>query len=87
MRDREYLVAIFAENGILCAETLRFHDEIKGPEDIGLPKAVTVPRQRVWHLSGHQRPFQRDVGPRRAGRPRHTQADGGHRQEDAQAKI
>jgi DNA end-binding protein Ku len=47
MRDREYLVAIFAENGILCAETLRFHDEIKGPEDIGLPKAVTVPRQRV----------------------------------------
>jgi DNA end-binding protein Ku len=47
MRDREYLVAIFAENGILCAETLRFHDEIKSPEDIGLPKAVTVPRQRV----------------------------------------
>jgi len=47
MRDREYLVAIFAENGILCAETLRFHDEIKCPEDIGLPKAVTVPRQRV----------------------------------------
>jgi DNA end-binding protein Ku len=47
MRDREYLVAIFAENGILCAETLRFHDEIKSPEDIGLPKAVTVPRQRL----------------------------------------
>ncbi|HEX3451528.1 MAG TPA: Ku protein, partial [Isosphaeraceae bacterium] len=47
MRDREYLVAIFAENGILCAETLRFHDEVKSPEDIGLPKAVTVPRQRV----------------------------------------
>jgi non-homologous end joining protein Ku len=23
MRDREYLVAIFAQNGILCAETLR----------------------------------------------------------------
>jgi DNA end-binding protein Ku len=47
MRDREYLVAIFAENGILCAETLRFHDEITSPEDIGLAKAVTVPRQRV----------------------------------------
>jgi DNA end-binding protein Ku len=47
MRDREYLVAIFAENGILCAETLRFHDEIKSPEDIGLPQAVKVPRQRV----------------------------------------
>jgi DNA end-binding protein Ku len=47
MRDREYLVAIFAENGILCAETLRFHDELRDPEDIGLPKAVPVPRPRV----------------------------------------
>jgi DNA end-binding protein Ku len=47
MRDREYLVAIFAENGILCAETLRFHDEIRDPEDIGLPRSVPVPRQRV----------------------------------------
>ena len=47
MRDREYLVAIFAKNGILCAETLRFHDEIRSPEDIGLPKAVAVPRPRV----------------------------------------
>jgi DNA end-binding protein Ku len=47
MRDREYLVAIFAENGVLCAETLRFHDELHDPEDIGMPKAVRVPRQRV----------------------------------------
>jgi DNA end-binding protein Ku len=47
MRDREYLIAIFAENGILCAETLRFHDEITSPEDIGLVNAVPVPRQRV----------------------------------------
>ena len=41
MRDREYLVAIFAQNGILCAETLRFHDEIRDPETIGLPRPVT----------------------------------------------
>jgi DNA end-binding protein Ku len=47
MRDREYLVAIFAENGILCAETLRFHDEIKSPEEVGLSKSVPVPRQRI----------------------------------------
>jgi DNA end-binding protein Ku len=46
MRDREYLVAIFAENGILCAETLRFHDEIRTSQEIGLPVAVTVSRQR-----------------------------------------
>jgi DNA end-binding protein Ku len=37
MRGKEYLVAILAENGILRAETLRFADEIRSPEDVGLP--------------------------------------------------
>jgi DNA end-binding protein Ku len=40
MRAKEYLVAIIAENGILRAETLRFADEVRKPEDIGLPKVV-----------------------------------------------
>lgn len=40
MRAKEYLVAIIAENGILRAETLRFEDEIRKPEDVGLPKAA-----------------------------------------------
>lgn len=38
MRAKEYLVAIIAENGILRAETLRFEDELRTPEEIGLPK-------------------------------------------------
>jgi DNA end-binding protein Ku len=38
MRAKEYLVAIIAENGILRAETLRFENEIRKPEDVGLPK-------------------------------------------------
>ena len=38
MRAKEYLVAIIAENGILRAETLRFADEVRKPEDVGLPK-------------------------------------------------
>jgi DNA end-binding protein Ku len=38
MRAREYLVAIIAENGILRAETLRFADELRTPESIGLPE-------------------------------------------------
>ena len=38
MRDKEYLVAILSENGILRAETLRFADEVRKPEDIGLPE-------------------------------------------------
>jgi DNA end-binding protein Ku len=38
MRDKAYLVAIISENGILRAETLRFSDEVRSPEDIGLPR-------------------------------------------------
>lgn len=38
MRGKEYLVAITAENGILRAETMRFHDEVRSPEEVGLPK-------------------------------------------------
>ncbi len=47
MREREYLVAIFARGGILCAETLRFEDELRDPQSIGLPEPVQVPGQRV----------------------------------------
>ena len=38
MRDKEYLVAILAEGGILRAETLRFADEVRSAEDVGLPE-------------------------------------------------
>ena len=38
MRGKEYLVAIFAEHGILRAETMRFADELRSPEDVGLTK-------------------------------------------------
>jgi DNA end-binding protein Ku len=38
MRGKEYLVAILSENGILRAETLRFYDEIRSPENVGLPE-------------------------------------------------
>ncbi|MFN2456224.1 MAG: Ku protein [Pyrinomonadaceae bacterium] len=47
MRGKEYLVAIFAENGILRAETMRFPDELRSPKDIGLPKKPTVPKATV----------------------------------------
>lgn len=39
MRSKEYLVAIMAEGGILRAETMRFADEIRSPEEVGLPEA------------------------------------------------
>jgi DNA end-binding protein Ku len=37
MRGKEYLIAILAENGILRAETMRFADEVRTAEDVGLP--------------------------------------------------
>jgi DNA end-binding protein Ku len=47
MRTREYLVAILADNGILRAETLRFPDEIRPLEEIGLPERPKLKRDRV----------------------------------------
>src|ERR1041385_2899096 len=38
MRGKEYLIAILSANGILCAETLRFSDELRSASDIGLPE-------------------------------------------------
>lgn len=47
MRGKEYLVAIFAEHGILRAETMRFPDELRSPADVGLPKKEKVPPAMV----------------------------------------
>jgi DNA end-binding protein Ku len=38
MRGHEYLVAILAENGMLRAQVLRYADELRTPESIGLPE-------------------------------------------------
>jgi DNA end-binding protein Ku len=50
MRTREYLVAILAENGILRAETLRFADELRTPESIGLPEPADPPATEVKRM-------------------------------------
>ena len=42
MRGKEHLVAIFPDNGILRAETMRFHDELRTPKEIGLPEKKKV---------------------------------------------
>lgn len=51
MRGKEYLVAILAEDGLLRADTLRFADELRKPEAVGLPavpklKSAEVTRMR-----------------------------------------
>jgi DNA end-binding protein Ku len=40
-------VAILSENGILRAETLRFAEEFRKPEDVGLPKPIPAPASTV----------------------------------------
>lgn len=51
MRGKQQLVAIFARDGVLQAETLRFADEVRTPEDVGLtspqrPSTATVRRMK-----------------------------------------
>src|SRR3977135_3514658 len=47
MRGKEYLVAIFPEQGILRAETMRFPDELRSPKDVGLAEKKSVPAAMV----------------------------------------
>jgi DNA end-binding protein Ku len=46
MRSHEYLVAILSEGGVLRAETLRFADELRSPEDLELGPPGKAPAKR-----------------------------------------
>jgi len=50
MHGKDYLVAIIAEGGILRAETLRFHDELRTPEQIGLPPRQAADKKTVEQM-------------------------------------
>ena len=47
MRGKEYLIAIFSDNGILRAETMRFADELRSPSEVGLPKKKAASKATV----------------------------------------
>lgn len=47
MRGHEYLVAIIAEHGALRAETLRYADELRTPQAVGLPAAAGATKKKV----------------------------------------
>jgi DNA end-binding protein Ku len=51
MRGKEHVVAIIAEKGILRAETLRFSNEIRSVEDVGLPEIEKAPDRIVGLFS------------------------------------
>ncbi|HEY6095606.1 MAG TPA: Ku protein [Gallionellaceae bacterium] len=50
MHGKDYLVAIIAEGGILRAETLRFHDELRSPQGIGLPPRKPADKKVVEQM-------------------------------------
>jgi DNA end-binding protein Ku len=50
MRGKQYVVAIVAEDGLLRAETLRFAQELRSPDSIGLPAATEPSAQKVKSL-------------------------------------
>src|SRR5262249_37381712 len=49
MHDREYLIAIFADSGVLCAQTLRFADEIRSAGGL-VPAKVRAPAAAVQKM-------------------------------------
>lgn len=51
MRGHEYLVAIVPDNGVLRLDTLRYADEIRTPESIGLPKHSKAPAAKVTQFA------------------------------------
>ncbi len=64
MHGRDYLVAIIAEGGILRAETLRFHDELRTPEQVGLPPRQAADKKTVERMRGAIRKLaQREFEP------------------------
>lgn len=73
MREREHLVAILAEGGILRAETLRFVDEIRSPADVGLPPLEKAPAPKVKGLQQAIKKLQRKKFDQDQLRDRHGQ--------------
>jgi DNA end-binding protein Ku len=51
MRGHEYLVAIIADNGVLRADTLRYADEVRTPDSIGLGKRGKAPAAKVTQFT------------------------------------
>lgn len=47
MRGKEYIIAIISEQGLLRAETLRFQEEVRSPDDVGLPELDKADNRQV----------------------------------------
>lgn len=50
MREREYLVAITASRGLMRAQALRFHDQVRSVEGLDLPAKPRLERALLQHF-------------------------------------
>lgn len=57
LHDKEHLVAILSERGLLVAQTLRFSEDVRGPEEVGLPEPDQPKAERVRTLSKRMKPL------------------------------
>jgi DNA end-binding protein Ku len=68
MRGKQYVVAIASEAGLLRAETLRFAEELRTPESIGLPERTNVSAAKtkefrsIIHQQRGKAPSARELG-------------------------
>lgn len=74
MRGKAHVVAIIAEKGLLHAETLRFHDELRSPQDVGLPPIQHFDQARVRRMRKSMRSRERQPLNRKHLADRHSQA-------------
>ncbi len=61
MRGRSYLAAIMSREGTLRALTLRYADELRRPEDLGLPEPVAADPAAVERLAAAAEPIFADA--------------------------
>jgi DNA end-binding protein Ku len=61
MRGRGYLIAIFAQNGVLRAETLRTADALRSADDVGLPEPDAVEAEGVQAMRAAIRALAADA--------------------------
>jgi len=63
MRGKEHLVAILSDGGILRAQTLRFADELRQVEEVGIPEAGEVAQNDIEAVAVLCRKHTRDTLP------------------------
>jgi DNA end-binding protein Ku len=63
LRTKEYLVAVRPRGGAISLTTMRFHDEVRSPEDVGVDSLPAAKKAQVEQAKTLIRSLQRDFDP------------------------